>query len=252
MWARGLIPNTKPPAAEDALRATGIDSPVAGDQVVATFEAAIRSAHQRAREAEVTHPEVEIRQIWQQVVAELGLDPPPHPEGETIGWAERLAVEYELRVNPVWPMPGAIECVRLCQAAQLTLGIVSNAQFFTPLMWRAATGLTLEQTGFDPLVQYFSYVHGRAKPGFELYQLAASALQQRGIPPSQTLYVGNDMRNDMAPAAAVGFHTALFAGDQRSLRRRRDDAALRELRPDVTLTELKQLLTVLPVVASAS
>ncbi len=241
----GTRPDEQATAAELALRAVGIRTDVSGATLVDCLQATIESAHQQAQAAGVTYPEVEIRDIWQQVASQLELEPPTSAEGASLSWSEQLAVEYEARVNPVWPMPGAIECVRVCQAAHHTLGIVSNAKFFTPLMWRAATGLSLEQTGFDPLMQYFSYVHGRAKPGLALYQLAASALQQRGIQPSQTLYVGNDMKNDILPAAAVGFRTALFAGDRRSLRLRRDEPELAALRPAVTVTELRQLLTVL-------
>ena len=232
-------------AAEQAMQAAGVQSAVRGAAVVDCLHATIESARQRAVDAGVAYPEIEIREIWERVANTLGLLPVDTQAKESTDWRDRLAIEYEVRVNPVWPMPGAIEVVRMCHAAHHTLGIVSNAQFFTPLMWRAATGLSFEQTGFDPLMQYFSYIHGRGKPGLALYQLAASNLQQRGISASQTLYVGNDMRNDIAPAAAVGFRTAMFAGDQRSLRWRAEDPDLKDVRPDVTLTELRQLLTVL-------
>lgn len=43
---------------------------------------------------------------------------------------------------------------------------------------------------------------------------------QLGIESSQTLYVGNDMLNDIYPAQQLGLKTAFFAGDQRSLRKR--------------------------------
>jgi putative hydrolase of the HAD superfamily len=60
--------------------------------------------------------------------------------------------------------------------------------------------------------------------------------------PDQVLYVGNDMRNDICPAAATGFHTALFAGDKRSLRLREDDRKCARTRPDIIITDLMQLL----------
>ncbi|MEQ8837627.1 MAG: HAD family hydrolase, partial [Lacipirellulaceae bacterium] len=62
------------------------------------------------------------------------------------------------------------------------------------------------------------------------------------ITPAETLYVGNDMRNDIWPAAKVGFKTALFAGDERSLRLREDEPN-RDQRPepDAVVTELDQL-----------
>jgi putative hydrolase of the HAD superfamily len=50
------------------------------------------------------------------------------------------------------------------------------------------------------------------------------------------------MRNDIAPAKAVGMQTALFAGDRRSLRWRRGDPLVGDELPDMVLTRLPQLL----------
>ena len=50
------------------------------------------------------------------------------------------------------------------------------------------------------------------------------------------------MLNDIFPAQKVGFKTALFAGDQRSLRLRADDPRCRELTPDLVVTDLGQLI----------
>ena len=47
----------------------------------------------------------------------------------------------------------------------------------------------------------------------------------------------------VAPAAAQGFRTALFAGDARSLRKREDDGLT--VRPDLILTDLDQLISCL-------
>jgi putative hydrolase of the HAD superfamily len=48
--------------------------------------------------------------------------------------------------------------------------------------------------------------------------------------------------NDVFAASQVGFRTALFAGDARSLRRRDQDPRCAGATPDVILTELTQLL----------
>jgi putative hydrolase of the HAD superfamily len=68
-----------------------------------------------------------------------------------------------------------------------------------------------------------------------------------GIDPKQVLFIGNDMRNDIHPAQLSGSHTVLFAGDQRSLRRRDGDPQLRGLHPDRVLNQLDQLPTLLRV-----
>ena len=53
--------------------------------------------------------------------------------------------------------------------------------------------------------------------------------------------VGNDVRNDLLGARAAGLRTALFAGDARSLRLRRDDPRSAAVCPDLVLTHLSQL-----------
>jgi putative hydrolase of the HAD superfamily len=62
-----------------------------------------------------------------------------------------------------------------------------------------------------------------------------------GVEPSAVLYVGNDMLKDIHPARSVGFRTALFAGDRRSLRLRQEDSRCRKLSPDLIVTDLGQL-----------
>ena len=52
------------------------------------------------------------------------------------------------------------------------------------------------------------------------------------------------MLYDILPASQIGFGSALFAGDARSLRLREQDTRVRIVRPDVTLTDLSQLLEV--------
>jgi len=50
------------------------------------------------------------------------------------------------------------------------------------------------------------------------------------------------MRNDILPAKKIGFNTALFAGDARSLRMREDDPECIRTSPDLVITDLIQLL----------
>ncbi len=102
-------------------------------------------------------------------------------------------------------------------------------------------GEPAESWGFDGRLQFCSYQHGCAKPGLTLYERAAETLQTRRIMPDEVVYVGNDMLNDVWPANELGFHTALFAGDARSLRRRQGEARLAGVSPDLVLTDLGQL-----------
>lgn len=228
-------------ALADALEAVGggpIGSVAEGADYY--FEA-IGNSHTQSRRSGIDYPEVDIVEIWRQVVQKLASRGLLARKTWTRAELERLAVEYEGRANPVWPMPGLKECLRTLSQRQLLLGIVSNAQFYTPELFPALLGGRPEAWGFAPDLQYYSYQFGRAKPGLELHTMAAEALGRRRIQPAQAVYVGNDMLNDVFPASRLGFSTALFAGDARSLQRRLGDARLNGLLPDVVLTDLADL-----------
>lgn len=231
-------------AAVAALESVGLQpGNCTGDELVAALHAEIKQAHHAS---EHEFPEVDIHKVWRAVLkAELGT------EGVDDALLARLAVEYETRVNPVWPMPGLVECLAEIHKAGLALGIVSNAQAFTRELFPALANESLRELGFEEDLCVWSYEHLQAKPGRWLYDRAVEALATRGIAPSEALYVGNDMRNDVAPAAAVGFRTVLFAGDARSLRLREGDAMVAGVSPDAVVTDLRQILRILRLAPEA-
>ena len=224
-----------------AMAAIGIHPLGSLDQGVEHFFKAVARSHAESRKLGIDYPEVDIVEIWQEVLAGLSRRGVLEPAACERADVARLAVEYEARVNPTWPMPGMKACLRALRRKQLVLGIISNAQFYTPELFPALLGDGAEAWGFDRDLQHYSYQHGFAKPGLELCGLAVDGLRDRRIEPGQAVYVGNDLRNDVLPASAVGFHTALFAGDARSLRRHQDDPCLEGMLPQLVLTELRQL-----------
>ena len=178
----------------------------------------------------VDHPEVIIEQIWRQV---LKIDDP--------SIIKQFAVEFELIANPVGPMPNLASMLSACRQKDLLMGIISNAQFYTPFLFKWFLNSEIEDLGFDPGLLFYSYQYEVAKPSPALFKMAAEKLRLKGIQPSAVLFVGNDMLNDIYPANAVGFQTALFAGDRRSLRLRTDDSLCADLRPELVLRDLGQL-----------
>ena len=226
-------------AAMEALRCVGIRLSVGGKEVVQRLHETIREEHVSARKRGVEYPEVDIREIWKTVLGQLRRA--GQIEGQSSPDLERLCVEYEVRTNPLWPMPGLGECLEACRSMGLVLGIISNAQFFTPPLFEALLGSTPDDLGFDEHLRYYSFEHGQAKPGTDLYQKAARMLVSRGIAPVETLYLGNDMRNDIFPAKKVGFQTALFAGDARSVRLREEDPLVSGITPELVIVQLSDL-----------
>ena len=219
----------------------GID-PVRG---VDMMHDVIGKHHSRLKSRGIEYPEVDIVEVWRDVMANLqaGMEDRKNCSDEEL---RRLAVEFECRVNPVWPMPNVADCLKQLAQRDLVLGIISNAQFFTLQLAPALLEGSFSELGFDQHLQFYSFQYGQAKPGTFLYEKAQLRLDERGIRAENVVYVGNDMLNDVFPAAQVGFRTALFAGDKRSLRWREDDSRVGQLRPDVILTDLAQLASCLP------
>ena len=192
---------------------------------------AIKKKHDKLRGKGIDFPEVEIDRIWTSILENNDLD-----------FIRSFAVEFEMLVNPVYPMPHAREVLVACKNSKLLTGIISNAQFYTPYLFKWLLGSDMSQLGFHPELTLFSYEFGQAKPSTFLFQLAAKRLNNMNIRKNSVLYIGNDMLKDIYPAKMTGFKTALFAGDSRSLRMRKDDPKCKNLSADIILTDLIQLL----------
>jgi len=235
-------PGRKTRAVVAALAAAGLTlADDAGTAAADCLVGAIQKAHRRVRARGIDHPEVDIREVWAVAIDELvrrGLLPAHATHADMAA----LAVHHEVLANPVWPMPGLLRCLAALPRAGCLLGIVSNAQFYTPLLFPALLDRTLEQLGFDPGLLAFSYRLRAAKPGCRLFRTVAEALFSRGLSSNEVLYIGNDMLNDVVGARQVGWRTALFAADRRSLRLRASDLRVDGVEPDVVLTQLNQIV----------
>ena len=217
----------------EAAVSAGIKLPAASaGRLASDLDSEIRRLQLTAKAAGIVHPESDIRDVWTSVLRETEVS-------VTFGQIERLAVEYEIRVNRTWPMPGALGCLQDLYGST-ELGIISNAQFLTPLILDQQLG-----SSFSDLIPrdqcFWSYEHGHAKPGKVLFEIASDCFEKMGIDRCSCLFVGNDMRNDIWAAATCGWRTALFAGDARTLKLRKDDERCRSLRPDLTINTLAQL-----------
>ncbi|MDR3160097.1 MAG: HAD family hydrolase [Spirochaetaceae bacterium] len=201
-----------------------------GEELREAFTRAVLDAHRRLA-AKKACPEIRVEELW------AALAGGPVKAGPFFDPRE-LALRYELAVNPSFPMPGAGELFARLKGSGLTLGLISNAQFFTPLLFDAFFGGPPEALGFDGALIIYSFEEGEAKPSPRLFSKAAAVLGSRGIRPEEVLYTGNDMLNDIHPAAVTGFKTALFAGDRRSLRIRGENPLVGELLPTRVIRDL--------------
>ena len=191
----------------------------------------IEKQHEKSRKKGIDFPEIEIDKIWTLILDFKDPD-----------IARAFTLEFELIVNPVYPMPNLKKVLRELKNRHIILGIISNAQFFTPYLFDWFLKSDLNHLGFDPNLILFSYKFGYAKPSSFLFDVAYSRLKDMNTPTDSVLYVGNDMLNDIYPAQKAGFKTGLFAGDARSLRLRKDEPVCENLSADIVITDLVQIL----------
>lgn len=206
-----------------------------------TLNMLIHNHQDISRQKGVVYPEIDIREVWLDFLQHnTCVDTPTHAT------VQELAVRFELKVNPTWPMPFLDTTLCALQDHGVKLGIVSNAQFFTPLLFDAYCDQALESLGFDAELCQWSYCFKEAKPSARMYRVNAMKLEAKyGVQPNEVLYVGNDMLNDITPAKNSGFKTALFAGDKRSLRLREGDERIEGTTPDLIIKSLDQLIVCL-------
>jgi putative hydrolase of the HAD superfamily len=206
-----------------------IEKPV--ENVLKTFFSEIEKTHAILRSKGIDFPEIRVEEIWKTILGKANMKN-----------VLDFSVEYEMCVNPVYPMPNAMKVIDYCHDKNIRMGIISNAQFYTPRLFNIFFNADLASLGFDRDLIFFSYQLGYAKPSSYLFQQAVLKLAPKKISPESVIYVGNDMLNDIYPAEKAGFQTALFAGDKRSFRLRKDDPRCKNLKPDLVITDLIQLL----------
>lgn len=196
----------------DGIAALGDELGVGAAGLDERLQNTIKKHHETARRRGIAFPEVEIREVWAEVLASLGR--PPADEASL----EEIALRYECGKNPVARMPGAARLIETLRRSGRRLGIISNAQFYTEGVVEGLFGATFAGLGFDPALQVYSWREREGKPSRRLYAILAERAARLGIPPESIFYLGNDMTKDVLPARETGFRTGLFAGDARSLR----------------------------------
>lgn len=214
-------------------------------EILSVLREKITSYYTKQKSVDVPFPEMNLVKIWEQTFI----------YAREKRWLEYpndirfhdFTLTFELLNNRAYPMPGMKEVIQRLSVKNLPLGIISNAQFYTPRVMNYFLSGNYKETDkvdcFDPDLIVFSYQLMRGKPDITLFEKLVPVLKNKySLTPEQVAYVGNDMKKDVYTARKAGFRTILFAGDKNSVRWRKNDPLIDELKPDFIITELKQLL----------
>lgn len=234
----------------DALKASGfriINDKVDLLIIHSFFQDSISRAKQQAVKEGRPFPELNIVEIWGETLQKAANE-------NIISFTQDSNIKlftfiFELKSNRVWPMPGLKETIGHLKEKGIPLGIVSNAQFYTPVMMNYFLyGLVKDEEfldGFEHDLSVFSYKIRRGKPDVAIYKELLPSIEKRGLKPEEVLFVGNDMLKDIYAASQVGLKTCFFAGDTRAYRLREDHPKASKVKPDFTITALEQLTDIL-------
>ena len=190
------------------------------------YNGLIALQHEKAIDKGKTFPEVKIEEVWGIIVSMLERHGYKIPESvwdfvfEDRRDASRcMAYFYNFHTLGRGLYEGVVPALEALRRAGIKTGIVSNAQFYTPidltLFFRDQTNDSLDDhlELFDRDMIVYSYEEGVAKPNVQLFGRLYDALYEHEILPSQTVFVGNDLIADVKGAAEAGMRTALFVGD---------------------------------------
>lgn len=235
-----------------ALKAGGFDidecKPETCSFLLEQLQIQIKEQHKSLKEKGHPYPDVDIFKVWESMfkaAEEKGLLKFTGNESlpDTI-------IVFELLSNRVYPMPGMKEVLLWIKEKGIPMGIVSNAQFYTPIIMNyflSGDFSTQQEIDlFEQDLSVFSYKELRAKPDTALFEKFIPVLKSAyNIQPQEAIFVGNDILKDVYTANKAGLRTVLFAGDERSLRLREDDSRVRGLFPDFIINDLAQLKDIL-------
>ncbi|MFP4163203.1 MAG: HAD family hydrolase [Chitinispirillaceae bacterium] len=186
------------------------------------YHGLIAISHEKAVKKGIQFPEVKIEEVWALIVMMLkrnGYEAENFFTGSISEFPRYLAFTYNFLCLGRQLYPGVIRALEQLKEKNITVGILSNAQFYTPM---DLTLLVRDQSEgkyddynelFNIDLTIFSYDYGYSKPNQLLFRKLYDALYQYQILPSQTVFVGNDLSIDIQPAAAAGMKTAFFTGD---------------------------------------
>ena len=133
--------------------------------------------------------------LFDTLIGELGL-------GDDRDLVLACLVVYRSHPTDLEPFPGLATLLDQLRAAGIRTGVVSDGN--AAVQSRKLSGLGSIADRFDAVVMTDLLGPGRAKPSPVPFRVACRLLD---VPPSATIYVGNDPRKDFAGAREAGLAT---------------------------------------------
>jgi putative hydrolase of the HAD superfamily len=142
------------------------------EHILHDFEYTIKICHNEARKNNVPYPEIDILSIWEIVLLHARRKKLIQFNGDAN--IMLMTCIFEFLSNKVYPMPAMQQTILELYKREYPLGIVSNAQFYTPVVMNyflnKTVGLNEDILHFDPELTVYSYRLGIGKPDTGLFR----------------------------------------------------------------------------------
>lgn len=181
------------------------------EELLDIFTISIKKIHKIKKSKGIKYPEVKIEQIWNTILKAVKYKYTPD-------FIYKIAHDHTDILTKKSLYPHTPELLVTLKMKGIHLGIISNSQFYTEIDMDRYLKKDIEIKSlydlFDPKSCIWSYKIGEAKPSPNMFIPAVKRLNQLGIKPEETLFVGNNIRTDIAPAKKAGFKTCLTINKQ--------------------------------------
>lgn len=171
--------------------------------------------------------------------------------GDLDQYTEKIAYFFHASLQGCAAMPHVNAALQALSDGGVRQGLLADAQPFTLVQILRATR---RQGTLPPLAKLFSAetstlscLEGIRKPSPSFFKTALEKAERLGIAAQQILYIGARLRDDLQIAKQLGLQTALFAGEETSLRASPADMKDPNVKPHRLLTDLQQIRQLLSI-----
>jgi putative hydrolase of the HAD superfamily len=211
------------------------------EQLFNIFIEAINTVHKRKIAKGVAYPEVKIENIWLMLLNSIGYK---LKQNEMKKFCFKIAKEHE-NLIPRYLYPNTVEILTYLKKSNIYLGIISNAQFYTILDMKTLLKKNKCKYSFDEIFNkklcFYSYKEGYSKPNLGSFNKLKKELSKLKIKPQETLYVGNDMLNDIYASNKAGLKSCLTINKETKYRKRQLKS---KIKPNYKINNLNQIIKI--------
>jgi len=134
-------------------------------EILEEYKETIAELKYNAKKNNIESPEIDIRDVWEIIIQSLYyrklIDKP------WIDEVKLLAIYFETLSNKVYPMPYMKETILQLREQKIPIGIISNAQFYTPVIMNYFLDNEIDDKNqnikyFDPDLSVYSYLEKSA------------------------------------------------------------------------------------------